>query len=125
MNDNGEVVAGVLVVVASAATTGAVLAVSDAAANNATFTVAIFTIIAGLLGAATWLNKRVENRITRLIDERTRPIQPDANGGKSLADLHHKIDANAEADQLWRLGVGSMMRDFANRLDRIEGESRD
>jgi len=31
--------------------------------------------------------------LVRLIDERTKQIQPNANGGKSLTDLHHRIDA--------------------------------
>jgi len=31
--------------------------------------------------------------IIRLIDERTKQIQPEANGGKSLSDLHDKMDS--------------------------------
>jgi hypothetical protein len=30
--------------------------------------------------------------LVRLIDERTKQIQPNANGGKSLTDLHHRVD---------------------------------
>lgn len=30
--------------------------------------------------------------LERLIDEKTRPIQPYTNGGKSLADVHLKLD---------------------------------
>lgn len=128
MRDEGEVVTAIVVGVASVGATGAVVAVSDAQLNNAQFVLVIFGIISGLLAVATWLNRRwnnaLESRIKAALEDRTKPIQPDANGGKSLADLHHKIDANAQADQLWRLGVQSMMQDFANRLDRIEGEER-
>lgn len=31
-------------------------------------------------------------QITELIDEKTKPIQPESNGGKSLPDLHEKVD---------------------------------
>lgn len=38
------------------------------------------------------LNKRQERRIIEVVKQATQPIQPDANGGKSLADLHEKFD---------------------------------
>jgi F0F1-type ATP synthase membrane subunit b/b' len=36
--------------------------------------------------------------LIHLIDDRTKQIQPDANGGKSLADVHKRID-NIERTQ--------------------------
>jgi F0F1-type ATP synthase membrane subunit b/b' len=36
--------------------------------------------------------------LVRLIDDRTKQIQPEANGGKSLTDLHHRMD-NLEQSQ--------------------------
>jgi hypothetical protein len=127
MNDSGEAVTGMVVGVATVGVTGVMLAVSESAANNATFTVALLTIIGALLTTATWVNKRwnraLEERIRHALDVRTRPIQPDANGGKSLSDLHKKIDARSQVDDLWRLGVQEQLRDFDRRLDRIEGSS--
>jgi hypothetical protein len=128
MNDSGEAVTGMVVGVATVGVTGVVLAVSDNAVNNATFAVALLTIIGALLTTATWVNKRwnhaLEERIRHALDVRTRPIQPDANGGKSLSDLHKKIDDRATVDDLWRLGVQEQLRAFDHRLDRIEGTYR-
>ncbi|MGE3811533.1 MAG: hypothetical protein AB7I24_08280 [Candidatus Nanopelagicales bacterium] len=36
-------------------------------------------------------------QITELIDEKTKPIQPESNGGKSLPDLHEKVDRLTDA----------------------------
>ncbi len=43
-----------------------------------------------------WSNRRLEQRIIDVVTEATRQIQPHTNGGKSLSDLHHKIDAFME-----------------------------
>lgn len=36
--------------------------------------------------------REFEERLTAALNERTKPIQPDANGGKSMPDLHAKVD---------------------------------
>lgn len=54
-----------------------------------------FGIIGGLAGFAAWLMKRIDARITLVahrLDERTQPIQPDANGGLSLPDVVKMLD---------------------------------
>lgn len=50
--------------------------------------VGILTAVTILLGALGWFVKAK-------IREFTQPIQPTANGGRSLADLHLKVDALA------------------------------
>lgn len=47
------------------------------------------TVIVGLV---RWLNRKFEQRIISEIREATYQIQPSANGGKSLSDLHKKVD---------------------------------
>lgn len=37
--------------------------------------------------------------LVALIDDRTKQIQPDANGGKSLADVHKRIDTIEETQK--------------------------
>lgn len=91
MNDDGEIAVTVLAVATS---TGIIAAASvNDALNGAN---QLLVIVGTLLAGATWLNKRwnraLERRITDAIAKATKPIQPDANGGKSLADLHHKLD---------------------------------
>ena len=49
-------------------------------------TVGVLTIVGILLAALGWFVKQK-------IREFTYQIQPTANGGKSLADLHKKVDA--------------------------------
>lgn len=44
------------------------------------------TIVGILLGSLGWW-------INQKIKEATYQIQPNSNGGKSLTDLHHKVDA--------------------------------
>lgn len=45
-------------------------------------------VIAVLVIGLRWLDRK--------IDERTHQIQPETNGGKSLSDLHKKVDQFAE-----------------------------
>jgi hypothetical protein len=49
-------------------------------------TVGVLTIIGVLLAALGWF-------IKQKIREYTYQIQPESNGGKSLADVHKKLDA--------------------------------
>lgn len=54
--------------------------------------VAAATLLRSWRGRRARLQQESEDRIKDAIMRATRPIQPDANGGKSLADLHEKID---------------------------------
>lgn len=54
---------------------------------------AAFMVLAGIVGAIyaamRWVSKRLDTRVKEIatrLDERTYPIQPTANGGKSLPD---------------------------------------
>lgn len=57
--------------------------------NWAEITIAIGTIIGGLIAAFRFL---ILKPLVRLIDERTKEIQPEANGGWSLSDVHRRLD---------------------------------
>lgn len=61
----------------------------------------LVAVAGALVAIGRWM---IVKPLVRLIDERTRQIQPDTNGGRSLSDLHAKIDV---------LGV---------RLSRVERE---
>jgi hypothetical protein len=50
---------------------------------------AIGVITAGVITAFKFL---ILKPLVRLIDERTKEIQPEANGGWSLSDLHRRLD---------------------------------
>lgn len=45
-----------------------------------------------MTGFFRWANRTLESRIVKEIKDSTYQIQPDSNGGKSLNDLHKKID---------------------------------
>lgn len=53
---------------------------------------AVAAVIAVLFGALRWANHALEKRIITEIKEATYQIQPTSNGGKSLNDLHKKVD---------------------------------
>lgn len=60
--------------------------------------VGVLTIIGILLAALGWF-------IKQKIREFTYQIQPSANGGKSLADLHKKVDAMRDDVDLLKKAV--------------------
>jgi uncharacterized protein HemX len=120
--EGGEIATVLTVGVATLSTGGAVLAVSDNTANNATFAVAILTIIGILLSGATVIykrgNQKLQEHLIAVIREQTKPIQPDANGGRSLVDLHKKVDegfrqANDRIDTTEERQVLMMQTQFA------------
>jgi hypothetical protein len=65
--------------------------VSDA---NAWFdlVLAVVAVLAVVLGVLRWANRAFEKRIVEEIRAATYQIQPNSNGGKSLSDLHMKVD---------------------------------
>ena len=52
----------------------------------------ISATIVVMTGFLRWANRTLESRIVKEIKESTYQIQPNSNGGKSLSDLHLKID---------------------------------
>jgi sensor domain CHASE-containing protein len=49
-------------------------------------------VIVLVIGVHRWANKKLETRIVQTIKDATYQIQPNSNGGKSLSDLHKKVD---------------------------------
>lgn len=56
------------------------------------FVATFFACAGGIVAAVKRINDNFEKRVTSLVKEVTIPIQPGANGGESLSDLHMKID---------------------------------
>lgn len=56
----------------------------------------LFLVIAGVLSTLyaflRFSNRQLEGKIIEEIKNATRQIHPESNGGRSLNDLHHKID---------------------------------
>ena len=76
--------------------------------------IAISSIIVVVVGFLRWANRKLGDRIIEEIKEATYQIQPKANGGLSLRDLHKKVDR--------------MMTDISllkTSVLRLEGEVRD
>ena len=57
--------------------------------------IAISSIIVVVVGFLRWANRKLGDRIIEEIKEATYQIQPKANGGLSLRDLHKKVDGIA------------------------------
>lgn len=53
---------------------------------------AVVAVLAVVLGVLRWANRAFEKRIVEEIRAATYQIQPNSNGGKSLSDLHLKVD---------------------------------
>ncbi len=54
--------------------------------------IAIASIIVIIVGFFRWADRKLEKRIIGEIKDATYQIQPNSNGGRSLTDLHHKVD---------------------------------
>lgn len=74
-------------------------------------TLGILSIMGILLGALGWW-------INTKIKVATYHIQPNANGGKSLADLHKKVDAMCLDMQL----VKSAVTQLEDEMDQLEAD---
>lgn len=57
---------------------------------------AVVAVLAVVLGVLRWANRAFEKRIVEEIRAATYQIQPNSNGGKSLSDLHMKVDQLAD-----------------------------
>ena len=64
----------------------------DFTAKTGAVVVAVFAFVKRWRHRKERLQLESEQRIMDALEKRTRPIQPDANGGKSLSDLHIKVD---------------------------------
>lgn len=64
-----------------------------------------------IVGMVRWLNRKFENRIIKEIRESTYQIQPTANGGRSLADLHKKVDSLHDDVQILKKAVIQLEED--------------
>jgi hypothetical protein len=53
---------------------------------------AIAATVVVVVSFMRWADRKLEGRIIREIKDSTYQIQPSTNGGKSLSDLHSKID---------------------------------
>lgn len=53
---------------------------------------AIGGVVSLIAGVVVKVNRGFEHRVSDLIKEATRPIQPESNGGLSMTDLHAKVD---------------------------------
>ena len=53
---------------------------------------AIGGVVALVSGVVVRVNRNFEKRVSTLIMEQTKPIQPGTNGGLSMTDLHNKVD---------------------------------
>ena len=56
------------------------------------FFLTVAAVIAVILGVIRYGNKKLEQKISSEIQEATRPIHPESNGGRSLGDLHDKVN---------------------------------
>ena len=59
--------------------------------------IASAAVVAIVVSTVKFLDRSLEKKIVKEIREATTQIQPNANGGKSLSDLHKKVDALADA----------------------------
>lgn len=73
---------------------------------------AVAAVLTVLIGVYRWFNRKFEQRIIREIREATYQIQPTANGGKSLVDLHKKVDYLADELAVLRRAVITLEDDI-------------
>lgn len=64
-------------------------------------------IVVALYGFIRWSTKKLEAKIVEV----TRPIQPGENGGKSLDDLHVKVDRVLDRMERIEYRVGALERE--------------
>ncbi len=80
--------------------------------------VTTFAIVAGVYAASRYLNRKLETKILSEVKDATREIQPNTNGGKSLADLHKKVDDLGEEVRVMRAAVVQL----EDEVDQLEEE---
>lgn len=78
--------------------------------------VSTFAVIAGVVAFTRFLNRQLERKILEEVQSATKEIQPDANGGQSLADLHMKVDAMCKQLSIVKKAVGHL----ENEMEKLE-----
>jgi len=77
-------------------------------------------VVVLVIGVHRWANRKLEQRIVATIREATYQIQPGTNGGKSLSDLHKKIDALCEDVAVLRTAVVKLENDVSHIEEDLE-----
>jgi hypothetical protein len=77
-------------------------------------------VIVLVIGVHRWANKKLESRIVTTIKEATYQIQPNTNGGKSLSDLHKKVDSICTDIALLKAAVVQLEEDVSHIEEDLE-----
>jgi hypothetical protein len=77
-------------------------------------------VIVLIIGIHRWANKKLEQRIVQTIKDATYQIQPSTNGGKSLSDLHLKVDSICQDISLLKTAVVQLENDVSHIEEDLE-----
>jgi hypothetical protein len=83
--------------------------------------IGVAAVVGIVIGLVRWANRSLEKRIVQEIKEATYQIQPTANGGKSLADLHKKVDRLAIDMDLVKSNLVALEDDVEQLEHDVEG----
>lgn len=83
---------------------------------------AVAAVVAVLVTVLRWGNRRLEDKIISELREATQQVRTDANGGQSLMDLHHKVDALVGELRALRQAVLSLEDEVAAIEQDLEGK---
>lgn len=75
------------------------------------FVLTVAAVIGVIIGVIRYGNKKLEQKISEEIKEATLPIHPKSNGGRSLGDLHDKVNH-----------LQACVNDMASDLKKIKEE---
>jgi hypothetical protein len=78
---------------------------------------AAITVLYGLL---RWFDGKLEKRIVKEIRDATYQIQPGTNGGKSLSDLHKKVDNICRDINSLKVAVVQLENDVSHIEEDLE-----
>ena len=78
---------------------------------------AVVVLVGGLF---RWLNRSLEKRIVAEIKDATYQIQPNANGGRSLSDLHKKFDGLTQDVEIIKAAVIQLEDDVEQLEQDVE-----
>jgi sensor domain CHASE-containing protein len=81
---------------------------------------ALGAVIVLIVGIHRWANRKLEQRIIASIKEATYQIQPSTNGGKSLSDLHKKVDNICTDISLLKQAVVQLEEDVSHIEEDLE-----
>lgn len=77
-------------------------------------------VIVLVVGIHRWANRKLEQRIIQTIKDATYQIQPNTNGGKSLSDLHMKVDGICQDISLLKTAVVQLENDVSHIEEDLE-----